>query len=139
MRGSVTYRSISTMVILALAFIYLLSGIYFIAPEEEAVVKRFGRVVHEGVTPGIHYRLPYPFEKEYKLMQSWTVKGSSTKPSLTKTRQSPAPEVKPGCYCNRPGRQKSKEYLAQGVRRRGLLNCWRNTDRRRLSPGNGCT
>jgi membrane protease subunit HflK len=67
MRGGVPYRSISVTVILALPLIYLLSGIYFIAPEEEAVVKRFGRVVHEGITPGIHYRLPYPFEQEYKL------------------------------------------------------------------------
>jgi len=55
------------MVIVALAFIYLLSGIYFIAPDEGAVVKRFGRVVREGITPGIHYRLFYPFEKEYNL------------------------------------------------------------------------
>jgi len=47
--------------------LYLLSGIYFIAPDEGAVVKRFGRVVREGITPGIHYRLFYPFEKEYNL------------------------------------------------------------------------
>ena len=67
MKGSVTYRSVSIAVLVTVALVYLLSGIYFIAPEEEAVVKRFGKVVREGITPGIHYRLPYPLEKEYKL------------------------------------------------------------------------
>jgi membrane protease subunit HflK len=67
MKRSVTYRSTSVVISVILVLAYLISGIFFISPEEEAVVKRFGKVVREGVTPGIHYRLPYPFEKEYKL------------------------------------------------------------------------
>lgn len=47
--------------------LYLLSGIYFIAPEQQAVVSRFGKVVAKGVTPGIHYHLPWPIESITKL------------------------------------------------------------------------
>jgi modulator of FtsH protease HflK len=46
---------------------YLLSGVYFIAPEQQAVVVRFGQVVAKGVTPGMHYSLPWPVERVYKL------------------------------------------------------------------------
>jgi membrane protease subunit HflK len=47
--------------------LYLLSGIYFVAPEQQAVVTRFGRVVAKGVTPGVHYSLPWPVESVTKL------------------------------------------------------------------------
>lgn len=46
--------------------VYFLSGFYAIQPEEQGVVIRFGRVARDGVPPGIHYHLPYPFEKVYK-------------------------------------------------------------------------
>ena len=46
--------------------VYFLSGIYAIQPEEMGVVARFGKVVSDGVPPGIHYHLPAPFEKVYK-------------------------------------------------------------------------
>jgi membrane protease subunit HflK len=48
------------------AGVYFLSGIYAIQPEALGVVARFGRVVADGVPPGIHYHLPAPFEKVYK-------------------------------------------------------------------------
>jgi membrane protease subunit HflK len=66
MKKRATSRKVMIAVMATLAVLYFLSGIYFIAPDEEALVKRFGRVVHEGIAPGIHYRLPYPIEKEYK-------------------------------------------------------------------------
>ncbi|HEX4948439.1 MAG TPA: FtsH protease activity modulator HflK [Blastocatellia bacterium] len=47
--------------------LYLLSGIYFVAPEQQAVVTRFNRVVAKGITPGIHYALPWPIERVEKL------------------------------------------------------------------------
>jgi membrane protease subunit HflK len=50
-----------------LLLLYLLSGVYFVAPEQQAVVNRFGRVVAKGVTPGIHYHLPWPVEGVTKL------------------------------------------------------------------------
>jgi membrane protease subunit HflK len=52
---------------LALLLLYLVSGVYFVAPEQQAVVTRFGRVVAKGVTPGIHYHLPWPVESVTKL------------------------------------------------------------------------
>lgn len=42
--------------------LWLLSGIYIVGPDEQGVVRRFGKVV--GITePGPHYRLPWPIEK----------------------------------------------------------------------------
>jgi membrane protease subunit HflK len=52
------------LVVLAL---WWLSGVYFVAPEQQAVVVRFGRVVAKGVPPGVHYRLPWPIERIVKL------------------------------------------------------------------------
>src|SRR5215471_17148326 len=43
--------------------LYLLSGIYAVPPEQQAVVSRFNRVVTKGVLPGIHYHLPWPVER----------------------------------------------------------------------------
>ncbi|MGA1868934.1 MAG: FtsH protease activity modulator HflK [bacterium] len=50
---------------LALIFIgiYLLSGFYRIKPYEIGLLRRFGKVVHDHVSPGLHYALPYPFYK----------------------------------------------------------------------------
>jgi membrane protease subunit HflK len=43
--------------------LYLLSGTYVVQPNEQGVVRRFGRVVNDRVMPGIHYHLPWPFER----------------------------------------------------------------------------
>ncbi|MFQ5771742.1 MAG: FtsH protease activity modulator HflK [bacterium] len=40
---------------------YLASGLYSVSWNEAAVVKRFGKPVRD-VEPGLHYRLPWPFE-----------------------------------------------------------------------------
>jgi membrane protease subunit HflK len=40
---------------------WLLSGIYTVAPDEKAVVLRFGKL-HAVVDPGLHYHLPSPIE-----------------------------------------------------------------------------
>ena len=37
------------------------SGIYMVQPDEQGVVLRFGRWI-ETTSPGLHYRLPYPFD-----------------------------------------------------------------------------
>ncbi|WP_312699255.1 FtsH protease activity modulator HflK [Sedimentibacter sp.] len=42
---------------------YLLSGVYIVQWDESGVVRRFGKVVNADVSPGIHYRLPAPFER----------------------------------------------------------------------------
>ncbi len=49
-------------VILVLAIIlYLASGIYTVAPDEQGVVRRFGKVVRI-TEPGLNYRFPVPIE-----------------------------------------------------------------------------
>lgn len=42
---------------------YILSGVYFVRWDEQGIVLRFGQVTKENVSPGIHYRLPYPIDK----------------------------------------------------------------------------
>ena len=42
--------------------VYLLTGIYVVNPGEQAVVKRFGKVIDSSVSEGIHYRLPAPID-----------------------------------------------------------------------------
>ena len=50
-----------------LVLAYVLSGLYLVGAEEEAVVQRFGRRVAVGVQPGLHYRLPWPIESVTKI------------------------------------------------------------------------
>jgi len=42
--------------------IWLLSGFYIVQSHEQGVVRRFGRLVRGTMSPGIHYRLPWPIE-----------------------------------------------------------------------------
>lgn len=57
---------------LALGFIciYLLTGIYIVNPGEQAVIRRFGAVLPQPVSEGIHYRLPYPIDQVQKVSVS---------------------------------------------------------------------
>lgn len=50
-----------------LLVLYVLTGVYLVAPEQQAVVTRFGAVVAKGVGPGIHFHLPWPIESVTKL------------------------------------------------------------------------
>jgi membrane protease subunit HflK len=52
---------------LALAALWLLSGIYLVGPDQQALETMFGRVVAPRVLPGLHYALPWPIEKVTKL------------------------------------------------------------------------
>lgn len=47
--------------------LWLLSGVYLVAPDQQAVETRFGKVVATRVLPGIHYSLPWPIDKVTKL------------------------------------------------------------------------
>jgi membrane protease subunit HflK len=47
--------------------LYLLTGVYLIPADQQAVVTRFGRVADQRVLPGIHYALPWPVDRVYKL------------------------------------------------------------------------
>lgn len=52
-------------VVAVAAVAYLLTGIYIVAPDERAVILRFGKIVREQ-GPGPGYRLPWPIEEVYK-------------------------------------------------------------------------
>ncbi len=42
--------------------VYFLSGVYTVAPGEVSVATIFGKEVHQEITEGLHYKLPWPFE-----------------------------------------------------------------------------
>lgn len=43
--------------------VYLFSGFFLVSTNELGVKRRFGKVVNSRVTPGLHYRFPYPIER----------------------------------------------------------------------------
>lgn len=53
------------IIVVVLLLVWLGSGIYFVAPDEVGVVKRFGKAVRS-TTPGPHYRIPAPIETVLK-------------------------------------------------------------------------
>jgi len=42
---------------------YMASGFYYVAPSEQAVIQRLGKIRGMPLGPGLHYRLPYPIDK----------------------------------------------------------------------------
>lgn len=50
-----------------LAAAWLLTGVYIVPTDQQAVVTRFGRVVEPRVLPGIHLNLPWPFDQVTRL------------------------------------------------------------------------
>jgi membrane protease subunit HflK len=60
----VNTRYISGNILRIIIAVYFLSGIYVVKPGEAAVITRFGKVVNPKVTEGLHYRLPWPVDKE---------------------------------------------------------------------------
>jgi membrane protease subunit HflK len=67
LRAALSRWRLATRVVLALAaVVYLATGICVIQPDEEGVVRRFGKAVRL-VPPGIHYRLPFPAEQLTRL------------------------------------------------------------------------
>jgi membrane protease subunit HflK len=51
----------------ALAAVWLLSGVYIVGADQQAVVTRFGKVVGPRVMPGMHVSLPWPVDRVTKL------------------------------------------------------------------------
>lgn len=46
---------------------WLLTGIFLVAPDQQAVVTTWGAVTAPRVLPGLHYALPWPVQQVYKL------------------------------------------------------------------------
>lgn len=60
----VNLKVIRRYLLIITAAAYLLSGVYIVRSGEAAVVERFGQIVNPKVSEGLHYRLPWPFEKQ---------------------------------------------------------------------------
>ena len=54
-------------IVLGLLALWVLSGTFLVAPDQQAVVTRFGAVTEPRVLPGIHYALPWPIDSVTKL------------------------------------------------------------------------
>ncbi len=65
--GHLRWRRVMALITLVLLLLYFSSGFYMVNPGEEAVERLFGRVVTEGITEGLHYRLPRPFQQVDKV------------------------------------------------------------------------
>jgi len=50
------------VMMILLGMIYLATGFYSVKPEQRGVVKRFGEIIDDNVSPGIHYHMPWPIE-----------------------------------------------------------------------------
>ena len=48
---------------IGIVLVWGLSGVYIVQSDEQGIERRFGRVVREAASPGIHYHLPWPIEK----------------------------------------------------------------------------
>jgi membrane protease subunit HflK len=47
--------------------LWIVSGIFLVSADQQAVVTRLGAVISPRVLPGIHYSLPWPIDSVYKL------------------------------------------------------------------------
>ncbi len=59
----INFKKFILPAIVILATGYLCTGIYSLQSGQHALILRFGKVVTEVTDPGIHYHLPFPFEK----------------------------------------------------------------------------
>ncbi len=63
--GSNLPRWLIWVALLAIALIWVSTGIYTVSPQQQGVVLRFGKFL-EQTAPGIHWHLPYPIETVLK-------------------------------------------------------------------------
>lgn len=84
----------------ALAAVWVLSGVYIVAADQQAVVTRFGAVVEPRVLPGIHYALPWPVDDVTRLkvqqLQRLIVGGDAGDAVLGRFETSPASQFLTG-------------------------------------------
>jgi len=59
-------KKIALGVILIIIFIWVLSGIYIVHPNEEGIVRRWGKY-RVSTYPGMHYHIPWPVERVNKI------------------------------------------------------------------------
>jgi HflK protein len=57
-----TSRRLQAGALIAVVLLYASTGLFSVSPGEIGVRARFGRIVEPDLAPGLHYRLPWPFE-----------------------------------------------------------------------------
>jgi HflK protein len=57
-----TAKRLQVGTLAALALLYLASGLFSVQPGEVGMRQRFGEITAPDLAPGLHYRLPWPFE-----------------------------------------------------------------------------
>jgi membrane protease subunit HflK len=63
-RAPLSWRSLDRRLIAAIAVgVYLLSGIYVVSADQQAVVSRFGAVAESRVPAGVHWTWPFPIAR----------------------------------------------------------------------------
>lgn len=62
-------------ILLGLVAVWILTGVYLVAADQQAVVTRFGKVTEDRVLPGIHITWPYPIGRVHKLRVRQTQRG----------------------------------------------------------------
>ncbi|WP_446786823.1 FtsH protease activity modulator HflK [Macellibacteroides fermentans] len=65
--GHINPKKTIILLIVGVLATYLLSGVYTVNPGEQAVVRRFGAVLPQVVSEGLHYRLPFPIDQVQKV------------------------------------------------------------------------
>lgn len=55
-------KKVLTAFFAGVALIYIMTGLYIVNPGEQAVIKRFGKLLSETTQEGIHYRFPTPID-----------------------------------------------------------------------------
>jgi membrane protease subunit HflK len=70
--------------------LWMLTGVYAVTPEQQAVVTRFGAVVQRRVYPGIHFALPWPIDRVWRVrvnqLQRLAIGGDLTDGVLGRTQ-----------------------------------------------------
>jgi HflK protein len=109
----ITTKRVALAAVATIAVLYLASGLYTIRPGEVGVQMRFGRILSAELGPGLHYRLPWPFEA-HRIVQKERVQriefgfpnsqSKSTAPRISRSERTvagwtPDPDASP----NRPG------------------------------------
>ena len=82
--------SLRQRVAAGVVLLWLLSGVFLVPTDQQAVVTRFGAVADPRVLPGVHYALPWPVDRVYRLkvrqLQRLVIGGEATDLVLGRTQ-----------------------------------------------------
>lgn len=66
-----TTAGLTRAVAVVAAVLYVGSGLFTVQPGEVGVQLRFGKIIESDLEPGLHYRLPWPFEAQRVIPKDW--------------------------------------------------------------------